>query len=193
MRPTRRLLFPLAGVVAVVALVVATSQQGAGVTGPKAGSPLPTFAAPLVLSGVQADANISSEACSVKAAGAVTSCSLVSRGPAVIGFLTADDSDCRPLAGSLEGLARAMPGVSVAAVGIRGDRGALAALAAKSPSVKVLWDRDGALADRYGIAVCPTVVVVERGGRVAGSLIGDRADGPGMLEAGVTHLLAAGR
>jgi hypothetical protein len=33
-------------------------------------------------------------------------------------------------------------------------------------------DRDGILADLYGVAVCPQVAFVERGGRVASTSVG---------------------
>ena len=66
-------------------------------------------------------------------------------------------------------------------IGIRGDRKQLATLARSNPSVDVAWDRDGALTNRYSIAVCPTVVFVHRGGKVAGSAIGNGIDQPRVL------------
>ena len=181
----------LAAAIAAVALLVVLGSGGTDHgTGPEAGTPMPPFAAPLAASTLVGDANISPAACEVSAREAVTSCGVVRSGPAAIGFVTTDDGECKALAGDLAQAARLVPGLTPVAVGIRGERKPLAKLAASTPGATVLWDRDGALTNRYGVAVCPMVVVVRKGGIVAGSLIGSGDDGPQKLAVDIRRLLA---
>ena len=36
----------------------------------------------------------------------------------------------------------------------------------------VAYDHDGAVANEYGVVVCPTITFVKQGGKVAGSTVG---------------------
>lgn len=168
-----------AGIAAVVAalfvavIIFGGGGSGTGARGPKVGAVAPPFAAPLAASSLVGDANISASACSVSDAGALVSCRAYSNGPLLLGFLASDQPKCLGLPRALGVVASTRAGMSAAVVGIRGDRAPLARIAASNPRTSVAWDRDGALTSRYGVAVCPTVVVVRRGGEVAGVLIGD--------------------
>ena len=63
----------------------------------------------------------------------------------------------------------------VAAVAIRGDRGDLRRdIRARGWRFPVGYDRDGALANLYGVAVCPQITLADRGGRVVKTLIGQQ-------------------
>jgi len=181
------------GVAAVlVGLFVVFGGQGQGQKGrgPAVGNPMPVFAAPLALSTLVGDANISDTACQVvKDERAFVSCKAVARRSLAIGFVAADDPACARLSSALQSLQAQRPEVQAVVVGIRGDRKSLARLAAATPGVEVVWDRDGALTNRYSIAVCPTVVFVRRGGTVAGSAIGNGIDQPQVLASKADSLL----
>ncbi len=65
-----------------------------------------------------------------------------------------------------------------AAVSIKGDRGELRALVRRRRwGFPVAYDRDGVLANLYGVAVCPQLTYALPGGRVEATTIGslDRA------------------
>ncbi|MCX6388668.1 MAG: hypothetical protein NTX07_08075 [Solirubrobacterales bacterium] len=184
----------LAGVVGlgalfVIGFYVTTGHKGTGAKGPEVGSQMPPFAAPLALSALNGDVNLSPSACSVQILGAFTSCAPLKKGPLVLAFVTVSDKQCSAIAGSLSVLRQRLPGSTVVLVGLRGGRRELARLALRVPDVTSIWDRDGALATRYGIAVCPTVVVGARGGQVRGTLIGSSVDRPGWLVKNVNALL----
>ena len=70
----------------------------------------------------------------------------------------------------LDRVARRYPDVRVAAVALRGDRGVAAAArpAPRGWSFPVAQDRDGILANLYGVAVCPHLTFADQGGRVRG-------------------------
>jgi len=174
---------------AVVAIVSTSGHKGTGAKGPAIGSPLPVFAAPLAEAKLTGDVNVTPTACSVTLAGSFTSCSAVNKGPLVLGFVTVSDKECSAVQTSLGALAAARPDATVVLVGIRGDRKALQKLATTQPQVTAVWDRDGTLANRYGIAVCPSVVVAQRGGTAKGTLIGADANDPAWLQKSVNILL----
>ena len=189
----RPVLIAVAALAVFVGFVVLTSSGGSGAKGPQVGTQMPPFAAPLAASDLTGDANISAAACAVRDPRALNSCRAVAGQPLVLGFLATNDGSCRKLPASLQTLRNLQPQVGVAAIGIEGPRDDLAALAGTVPEVAVAWDRDGALANRYGVAVCPTVVVADQGGRVAGVVIGDEALDPPALSARVKSLLASAR
>jgi len=84
-------------------------------------------------------------------------CALAERGPVVLGFLATRGGDCAGSFGVLAGVRRRHPGVQVAVIGIRGELGALRAIVRRDGwDFPVGWDRDGVLANLYGVAVCPT-------------------------------------
>jgi len=183
----RPVLIAVAALAVFVGFVVLTSSGGSGAKGPQVGTQMPPFAAPLA-------ATISAAACAVRDPRALNSCRAVAAQPLVLGFLATNDGSCRKLPASLQRLRNLQPQVAVAAIGIEGPRDDLAALAGIVPEVAVAWDRDGALSNRYGVAVCPTVVVADKGGgKVAGVVIGDEALDPPALSARVKSLLASAR
>ena len=178
-----------------VGLLVVFGGQGQGPQGrgPAAGTPMPVFAAPLAASSLVGDANISDTACqAVHDQRAFVSCPAVAKRSLAIGFIAADDPECARLPVAMQALESRHPEVQAVVVGIRGDRATLAKLAALSPQVELVWDRDGALTNRYAIAVCPTVVFVKRGGTVAGSAIGTGVDQPQALIRKADSLLGVG-
>ena len=62
-----------------------------------------------------------------------------------------------------------------AAVAIRGDRSKLRdRIREHGWELPVGWDRDGAAANAYAVAVCPAVTLAERGGKVKQTLLGSQ-------------------
>jgi hypothetical protein len=65
--------------------------------------------------------------------------------------------------------------VQFAAVAIRGDRTKLRdRIREHGWKLPVGWDRDGAVANTYAVAVCPVVTLAERGGKVKETLLGSQ-------------------
>ena len=57
--------------------------------------------------------------------------------------------------------------VQVAAVAIRGDQDKLREVVRdRGWKLPIAWDRDGAVANRYAVAVCPTITFAREGGEV---------------------------
>lgn len=150
--------------------------------GPAAGTQMPPFAAPIASSSLDGDVNVARTggegaagarpACEVRGPDVLNSCDLVAQGPAAIAFITAGDRRCADELSRLEEQARGT-GVRVAAVIVRGKREAARTLvAARRWRAPVAWDRDGVLANLYGVAVCPQVVYLRRGGEVESVAVG---------------------
>lgn len=178
------------------------STPGTSSRGLAAGDRMPPFAAPLVTSDLVGDANVAlragqgaagdTPACQVRDPRALNSCTLARRGPVVLAFLTEDADRCVDALDALERVAPRHPDVGFAAVAIRGDRDELRALVREHNwSFPVAQDRDGAVANLYGVAVCPTVVLAHRGGRVLRTDIGEQATTSRALERSVRELTAA--
>lgn len=187
--------------IAYVSLNTARS-HGPGSQGVRAGERLPPFAAPLAVGPVTGDVNVARRrgqgaagrrpACEVRGPGILNVCALWERGPVVLAFLATRGTRC---SGELDALERERadhPGVQFAAVAIRGDRGELRALVRRHGwRFPVAWDRDGILANLYGVAVCPQITYALPGGRVTGTTIGEL--GRGGLERRLAALERAAR
>jgi hypothetical protein len=197
----------LVAVVAFAALAYITFNTlrttGPGSTGPPAGKRLPPFAAPLVLGDLVGDANVATAAeqgaaggrpaCAIEDPRALNVCALVRERPLVLAFLTAGADRCVDELDTIETVAPRFPEVAFAAVAIRGERDELRELVRERGwSFPVAQDRDGAVANLYGVAVCPTVVLAYRGGRVMESALGDEVATPARLARKV-RALRAGR
>jgi hypothetical protein len=155
-----------------------------GSRGPKAGSRVPPFAAPLALGTVDGDVNVARKAgegeagerpaCSVRGPGILNSCELAERGPFVLAFLATRGTKCTGQLDALERARAAHPRVQLAAVAIRGDRDDLRALVRRHGwSFPVAWDHDGILANLLGVAVCPLITYALPGGIVRESSVGE--------------------
>lgn len=190
--------------VAFLALVYITVNTlrttGPGSTGLPAGAHMPPFAAPLALSDLIGDADVATRprqgqagsrpACAVTDPRALNICTL-ERGPVVLAFLTAGSDRCVEQLDTIQAVAPRFPQVHFAAVAIRGDRGDLRSLVRKHRwRFPVVQDRDGAVANLYGVAVCPTVVFAKPGGRVLRTTLGDEVATPVRLTREVRVLLA---
>jgi hypothetical protein len=178
--------------------------DGPGSTGIAAGSPMPPFAAPLADSDLVGDANVATRsgqdqagpepACHVTDPRALNVCALARRGPVVLAFLTTGADRCTRELDAMQALRSRFPQVGFAGIGIRSDRDDLLRLVrARGWRFPVAQDRDGAVANLYGVAVCPTVVFAYRGGRVMETALGDEVATPAKLERKVRALLGTSR
>jgi hypothetical protein len=158
--------------------------EGGSSTGLATGDQLPPFAAPLVASDLEGDVNLARErdqgaagsrpACDIRDARVLTSCDLVADGPAVLAFFAAGEQRCVDALDDLDRALGARPDIRGAAVAVRGDRDELRRLVrAHDWKLQVVQDRDGALANVMGIAVCPQLTFLRRGGRVEESAVGE--------------------
>lgn len=172
--------------VAYAMLTTATTHHVSSV-GLRTGARLPPFAVPLALSTLDGDANVATRAgegaagarpaCTVRGPRVLNVCQLAERGPVALAFFATRGASCTAELDRLERVRRAYPRVQVAAVAIRGDRGAVRALVRGHRwGFPVGYDRDGALANLYGVAVCPQITLAHAGGRVATTIIGEATD-----------------
>jgi thiol-disulfide isomerase/thioredoxin len=173
--------------------------EGQGSTGLQAGEQLLPFAAPLVDSDLEGDANVArragqgaagnTPACEVKDPRALNICTLQEQGPVVLAFLTSGAGKCVRELDAIEQIAGRFPRVGFAAVGIKGKRDDFRELAREHGwSFPLAQDRDGAVANLYAVAVCPTVVLAYRGGEVMETALGDQVATPDALSAEVRAL-----
>ena len=170
--------------------------------GPKVGSRLPPFAAPLALGDVDGDVNVARKAgegeagakpaCSVRGPGILNSCQLAERGPFVLAILATRGTSCTRQLDVLERARASHPDVQLAAVAIRGDRENLRALVRRHGwRFPVAYDHDGILANLLGVAVCPLVTYALPGGIVHDTTVGEV--GAGDLDRRLTGLETAAR
>ncbi len=167
--------------VAYVTYNTATGERGSS-TGPLVGAAMAEFAAPLVTSSLQGDVNVTQRgaasggvkaACQLHGAGVLNSCELVRGHGAVLVFIDSSEGRCADTLDQVVQAAEPFPALPVAAVVIAGERSEARALVASHGwKIPVAEDRDGALANLYGVAVCPQIVYLKAGGVVAGVTVG---------------------
>jgi len=172
--------------VLLAVVAVGTLRAGGAERPPQlaAGDPAPPFATPLASSRDPGDANVATPqtvgeeagrvpACRVRRPDVLNACALWERRPLALVFFSERSRDCLGEVDRLQAAARRHPDVAVAAVAIRGDRERVrSAIRRRGWSLPVGIDRDGVLAGLYGVAVCPQVAFVARGGRIAGTSAG---------------------
>jgi peroxiredoxin len=185
----------LAAVVAIGYVVLNGARTaGPGGRGLAAGARLPPFAAPLVTAALDCDepsdscdANVATRAgqgsagdrpaCDVRGRRVLNLCELTERGPLVLAFLATRGGDCADELDRLGRAGRRHPGVQVAALGIRGDLAELRAVVRRHRwPFPVGWDRDGAVANLYGVAVCPHITYARWHGRAQSTSLGAASD-----------------
>lgn len=165
-------------VVVAVLLFNGVPNRGKAVLGPKPGSALPAFAAPLAGGGPTGDANVCQRrpcpegagrvpACEVDSEQVLNSCRLRSR-PAVLTFVVTQGTDCEPQVDRVERMRREFPDVDFAVVlsGLDRDE-AVEIVRRRRWTLPVGLDRDGAVTNLFGIGVCPTTVFSGGDGKVA--------------------------
>jgi hypothetical protein len=179
----------------IVVGVNSLPNAGEGLKGPRPGTLLPAFAAPLATGTVNADVNIKATgkepghtlACNVHLASALNGCDL-RRHPSVIVFAGTRGANCLPGFDRVQQVRRDFPQVSFAGILIRMGRSDAARTVRKGHwSFPIAYDRDGQLTNVYGIGVCPATVFAKRGGRVLATELGTLTDA--QLRAEIRRIL----
>jgi peroxiredoxin len=169
--PTRRYGW-IVGVVGLllIAYITLNTLRTQGREAPQEGKQLPPFATPLALSSLNGDANVARKsgsgasgkrpACEVRGDDVFNVCDLAARSPLVLAFfITRGGTECRRQLDVIQRVQGRFPGVRFAAVAVRGNRGDLRTLIRRRGwTFPIGFDRDGAVANLYGVAVCPTIV-----------------------------------
>ena len=180
----------IAGVLAVIVIAYISynslQTEGPGSRGVEPGRELPAFAVPLALSDLEGDANVSEDACDVRGADVLNVCELAERGPVVLAFFAEPSERCDAEIDLLDRLRPRYPEVQFAAVAVRGERDDLRRrVGERGWELPVGHDRDGAVANVYAVAVCPTITFAARGGEVRETSFGtqDERDLVARIEA----------
>jgi hypothetical protein len=149
--------------------------EGPGSRGVPAGERMPPFAVLLARADRQCDGRPCDAAlnCDVRGRDVLNVCDLERRGPVALAFVAEGEDECREQIDVLERLKPRYPGVQFAAIAIRGDRDdLLRTIRERHWTLPVGYDHDGAIANTYAVAVCPTITFAERGGVVRETSIG---------------------
>ena len=167
----------LVGVLALAAVAYISlnslSTEGPGSRGVPEGEPLPPFAVPLALSDLEGDANVSDRACEVRGPRVLNVCELAEQGPVVLVFFAEPSERCDDQVDVVDRVRARFPDVRFAAVAIRGSRDELQRrVRRRGWQLPVGHDRDGAVANAYAVAICPTITFAARGGEVASTAFG---------------------
>jgi hypothetical protein len=197
---TRRYRWMIGGFGLVLLLAISVYQfakHGVGSAGVAPGKRLLVFSAPLAGTTLQGDANLNPP-CTVARHDprALNICLITAREPLVLTFFVIGDDDCKRQVDALQQVSVQFPAgeVQFAAVAVKAGNRETAGLArARGWTIPVAYDRDGALGQEYGIAICPIVELAYRGGVVAQRLIGTNWLTAGALAPRVRELLASRR
>jgi hypothetical protein len=175
----------IAALVLVLVLLATTIQHGTdqGARGLPAGEPMPPFAVPTATGELDGDANLAEHAdegqagrvpaCEVRGPDVLNGCALRDAGPVVLAFFTIRNRECVDQIDVLNRARARLPGVQLAAIAIRGDRGDLRALVGDHGwTIPVGFDRDGALSNAFHVQVCPQITFARPGGRVVETTFG---------------------
>lgn len=159
--------------------------QGEGLEGPQKGSRLKAFAAPSALGNVEGDANVCQREPCPKQAGGRPACSLTSeevvnlcelrKKPLVLTVIFDRGADCYPQVDRTERVRRDFGDVNFATLFFtRKERGEIRRLVqARGWRQPVGVDRDGAVANLYGVGGCPTTIFARAGGEVVDTKLGN--------------------
>jgi hypothetical protein len=158
---------------------------GEGLKGPKPGSILPAFAAPLPTGGKELDVNIKNNrdqpgdtyACRVHRRDALNGCDLRKRASVIV-FAGTRGADCLPGFDRVERIRKSLPDVAFAGILIKMSLGDAAKTVREGHwGFPVAYDHDGLLTNAFGIGVCPSYVISRRGGVVVKTILGRVSDG----------------
>ncbi len=171
--------------------------------------PLPEFAVPLALGGLEGDANVAQDdcetsqtpcppearrtpACAIRSPGAIRVCDLFDR-PLVLSFWFSTGGNCVNQQDAVdEAYARYRGRVSFLSLNVRDSRDTVRDLVREHGwKMPVGYDRDGAVASLYRVGGCPTFAYVYPGGTLQSSSAGDLTSS--QLDARIRDLLRATR
>jgi hypothetical protein len=168
-------------IVGVVALALiayisynSITTEGPGSRGVDPGGELPAFAAPLAVADLEGDADMS---CDERGEDILNVCDLSERGPVVLAFFAEPIARCVEQIDVLDRLRTRFPDVQFAAVATLGDRDELRErIRERGWELPVGYDRDGAVANAYAVAVCPQITFAARGGKVVRTTFGSQGE-----------------
>lgn len=188
----------LVGLTLVVVISVALlSSGGRSSFGITPGQRLHFFAAPLASSTLNGDANLNPPCTLAKHdPRALNTCLIAKHRPLVLAFFVPGSGGCVSQVTALQTLSKQFPSRSVtfAAVAVGTNHGdAAKAVRSNHWTIPVAYDADGAIREAYGVAVCPIVELVDRGGVVEQRLIGEHWNDPRVLAPQVRALLEHSR
>jgi hypothetical protein len=195
------LILMAAGVVLFVTTIVSPN-SGRGVEGPRVGSRLPAFAAPLATGDLNGEANVCQRrpcakgagpvpACEVRGASVLNLCELRKR-PLVLTFAVTRGADCEPQVDRVERMKGDVPGVRFAVVMSGNERDAAEQIVRRRGWTQPVGvDDDGAVVNLYGVGVCPVTVFAAPGGRVVETALGNLTED--QLRAKARRLLERSR
>jgi peroxiredoxin len=185
----------LVGLTLVVVISVALlSSGGRSSFGIGPGQRLHYFAAPLANSTLNGDANLNNPTCKLAKHDprALNTCLIAKRGPLVLAFFVPGSGGCASQVTALQTLSKqlAFRSVTFAAVAVgTSHRDAAKAVRTHHWTIPVAYDADGAIREAYGVAICPIVELVKRGGLVEQRLIGEHWNDPRVLAPQVRALV----
>ncbi len=157
--------------------------------GIRAGQRLRRFVAPLATSDLNVAANTAPR-CN-PAHPALRGLNVCDRGPMVLAFFATDGKPCVKAVSALQRLSGRFPKTVVAAVAAGGSKQATLALVHKYHwTIPVAYDSSTAVAQLYGVTVCPMIEVAGRGGIVKRLLIGEHWDRATALAPELANVLS---
>lgn len=202
----------LFAVVIVIALLNTVGNEDEGTLGldeVEQRWPLPEFAVPLALGGLEGDANVAQDdcetsqapcpaearrtpACAIRSPGAIRICDLFDR-PLVLSFWFSTGGNCVNQQDAVdEAYARYRGRVSFLSLNVRDSRDTVRDLVREHGwEMPVGYDRDGAVASLYRVGGCPTFAYVYPGGTLQSASSGILTSA--QLDARVHDLLRATR
>ncbi len=172
------------GVLLIATIVLSNLRtDGPGSRGITTGGKAPPFAAPLATSRLQGDVNVavaansgdagSVPACSLRRPDVLNLCALYEKGPVVLAFFATRGEECVKQLDLLDDVSARHPDIRFAAISIRGDRADLRrTIRDRRWRFPVGYDADGILANAYGVAVCPQITFLRKGGAVQDTTFG---------------------
>jgi peroxiredoxin len=194
-RRYQRIIGALALVLVIVFSLIQLTSHHPGTAGVPPGTRIKPFSAPLATSNLVGDANLRPPCDPAHHdPRALNVCLLQRRGPLVLAFFVTNAGTCEDAVTALQTVADTYSsrGVQFAAVAVNASHTAAAAAVRRHGwRIPVAYDRDGAVGETYGVAVCPLLQLVRQGGVVARRLIGKRWTNATALAAAVRGL--AGR
>jgi AhpC/TSA family protein len=184
----------LLGLALVIAFsIYQVSSHGLASPGIPAGHRLHYFAVPLAASNLNGDANLNPPCASAQHdPRALNVCLLAQRGAVVLAFFSPGSAGCVQQVDALQAVSGRFRGgrVQFAAVAVRSSHNQTRALVrAHRWTIRVAYDRDGAVGGLYDVEICPLLELARPGGIVARRLIGTQWVRPAALAAQVQALL----
>jgi hypothetical protein len=193
---TRRyqLMIGAIGLLLVVAFSVYLYVNGNRGTHPgiRAGQPLKHFVAPLATSNLNAPANVAPRCDPARPAR--RGLNVCGRGPIVLAFFAIGGKPCVRAVSALQALAPRYPQATFAAVAAGGaKRATLKLIHEHHWTIPVAYDSTAAVAELYGVDVCPMIEVARNGGIVSRLMIGERWEHRAALANALTQVLSERR